>query len=171
MLRGRLRCCARQTELQPEESCRPRRLLLSALAGAAISALIAFAPASTAAIETVSASSVTEQARSLPKQQVKKGEVWLVFLLGAASLFGATVLLENNENFFPAISKANKALAETKKQQQERATDEQVIDMTAASGEFLSTEQIESIRMEAAVEAGLQEALGQQASQKVAQKQ
>ena len=64
---------------------------------------------------------MTSLARPLKAQTVNKGKVWLVFILGAAGLFGAAVLLENNERFFPAISRANKAMAATRKAQQARA--------------------------------------------------
>jgi hypothetical protein len=42
--------------------------------------------------------------------------VWVVFIGGAASLFILTVLVENNGAWFPAISRANQAMAKTKKQ-------------------------------------------------------
>ena len=64
---------------------------------------------------------MTSLARPLKAQTVNKGKVWLVFVLGAAGLFGAAVLLENNERFFPAISRANKAMAATRKAGQARA--------------------------------------------------
>ena len=48
-------------------------------------------------------------AKPLPKQGVKKGKVWAIFIGGAVSIFAATVLLENNERLFPAIKKANVA--------------------------------------------------------------
>lgn len=38
-------------------------------------------------------------------------------MVGAASLFGGTLLLEKNEKWFPAISKANKALEMASKMQ------------------------------------------------------
>ncbi|KAJ9510138.1 hypothetical protein QJQ45_015619 [Haematococcus lacustris] len=63
-----------------------------------------------AQLRTVSPSQITQYAKSLPKQQVDKGRVWTVVVGGAAILFGATVLAENNEAWFPAISRANKAV-------------------------------------------------------------
>ena len=48
-------------------------------------------------------------AKPLPKQGVKKGKVWAIFIGGAVSIFATTVLLENNERLFPAIKKANVA--------------------------------------------------------------
>ena len=52
------------------------------------------------------------QAKAQPfqKVEVNKGRVWLLFVLGASSLFGVTVLVENNPAWFPAISRANKAM-------------------------------------------------------------
>jgi hypothetical protein len=43
-------------------------------------------------------------------------QVWVVFIGGAASLFIATVLVENNGAWFPAIARANQFLANSKKQ-------------------------------------------------------
>jgi hypothetical protein len=40
----------------------------------------------------------------------------VVFIGSAASLFLLTILAENNASWFPAISRANKAMAKTKKQ-------------------------------------------------------
>jgi hypothetical protein len=45
-----------------------------------------------------------------------------VFIGGAASLFIATVLVENNAAWFPAISRANKFIANSKKQEQQVST-------------------------------------------------
>eukprot|EP00775_Hariotina_reticulata_P012243 gene12243-12380_t len=53
-------------------------------------------------------------ARALPKQQIDKGKVWVVFIGSAASLFIMTVLAENNSSWFPAIAKANAAMAAAK---------------------------------------------------------
>lgn len=49
-------------------------------------------------------------ARPLKQQPVNKGRIWLLMVLGGTALFGSTVLLENNEKWFPAIFKANRAL-------------------------------------------------------------
>ncbi|GFH09311.1 uncharacterized protein HaLaN_04421, partial [Haematococcus lacustris] len=69
---------------------------------------------------TVSPSQITQYAKSLPKQQVDKGRVWTVVVGGAAILFGATVLAENNEAWFPAISRANKAVKMSREAQKAR---------------------------------------------------
>lgn len=68
--------------------------------------------------QTVPPATVSSLARALPQQKVDKGRIWLVFILGAAGLFGGTVLLENNDRFFPAISKANKAMATARAKQE-----------------------------------------------------
>lgn len=73
---------------------------------------------SVARMQTVAPASVTSLARALPQQKVDKGKVWLIVVAGAVSLFGAAILLENNETFFPAIAKANKAMAQARKAQQ-----------------------------------------------------
>lgn len=65
-------------------------------------------------MQTVSAASVTTVAKPLKEQKVDKEKVWLIFILGAAGLFGGTLLLENNERFFPAIYKANLAMSQAK---------------------------------------------------------
>ena len=54
-------------------------------------------------------------AKPLKEQKVDKEKVWLIFILGAAGLFGVTLLLENNERFFPAIYRANQAMSQAKK--------------------------------------------------------
>jgi hypothetical protein len=56
----------------------------------------------------------TSFARTLPKQAVNKGKIWIIFLLGATGLFGAALAIEKNSTFFPAIAKANQAMAATK---------------------------------------------------------
>jgi hypothetical protein len=37
--------------------------------------------------------------------------VWVLFIGGAIVLFTGTLAIENNDNFFPAIARANKAMA------------------------------------------------------------
>lgn len=66
-------------------------------------------------VQTVSAASATTMAKPLKEQKVDKEKVWLIFILGAAGLFGGTLLLENNERFFPAIYRANLAMSQAKK--------------------------------------------------------
>ena len=66
-------------------------------------------------LQTVTAASATAIAKPLKEQKVDKEKVWLIFILGAAGLFGVTLLLENNERFFPAIYRANQAMSQAKK--------------------------------------------------------
>ncbi len=66
-------------------------------------------------VQTVSVASATSMAKPLKEQKVDKEKVWLIFILGAAGLFGGTLLLENNERFFPAIHRANLAISQAKK--------------------------------------------------------
>ena len=51
---------------------------------------------------------------------MNKGRIWLLFVLGASSLFGVTVVVENNGSWFPAISRANKAMKVSMKAIEER---------------------------------------------------
>ena len=60
-------------------------------------------------------SSLEQAAKPLvAAQSVGKGKIWLLICGGAAGLFAATVLLENNKTFFPAISRANQAMAKAR---------------------------------------------------------
>ena len=68
--------------------------------------------------QTVPPATVSSLARALPQQKVEKGKVWLIVVAGAVTLFGAAILLENNEMLFPAIAKANKAMSQARKAQQ-----------------------------------------------------
>ncbi|KAL6765848.1 hypothetical protein V8C86DRAFT_2450434 [Haematococcus lacustris] len=102
-----------------------RHLGSRAAASIAATALLLAAPpfsmaAQESVIQTVSPSQITQYAKSLPKQQVDKGRVWTVVVGGAAILFGATVLAENNEAWFPAISRANKAVKMSREAQKAR---------------------------------------------------
>jgi len=69
-------------------------------------------------LQTVTVADAVASARPLAAQPVRKGKVWLLLAGGAAALFGGTILLENNEQFFPAIARANKAIARSREQQQ-----------------------------------------------------
>ncbi|EFJ45322.1 hypothetical protein VOLCADRAFT_106049 [Volvox carteri f. nagariensis] len=59
---------------------------------------------------------VTQMARPLPKQTVDKGKIWSIFIGGAVVLFGITIVAENNETLFPAITRANRAFRMAAKQ-------------------------------------------------------
>lgn len=95
--------------------------LAGALAGFAATAALLLVQPAFADIQTVASDQIVASAKPLKlSQRVNKEKVWLVIILGASSLYGATVILENNEKFFPAISKANRAMrATTKKSGQE----------------------------------------------------
>lgn len=68
-----------------------QRLARSAAAVAAAGLLLAgTAPASLADITTVTAQQAIDQARPLPQQNVNKGRIWMLFVLGATALFGST---------------------------------------------------------------------------------
>ena len=69
-------------------------------------------------LQTVTAADAVASARPLAAQPVRKGKVWLLLAGGAAALFGGTIALENNEQLFPAIARANKAMARSREQQQ-----------------------------------------------------
>ena len=71
--------------------------------------------------QTVTAAEAIADARPLAAQPVRKDKVWLLLAGGAAALFGATIALENNEQLFPAISRANRAMARSREQQQVRS--------------------------------------------------
>ncbi|KAK9845963.1 hypothetical protein WJX81_007015 [Elliptochloris bilobata] len=124
-----------------------RQPLQGSLAATAAALLFSAQPAF-ADLPTVEPASVMSLAKPLKAQSVNKGKVWLVFVLGAAGLFSAAVLLENNERFFPAISRANKAMAATRKAMQAKEQQEEAIDAELAQEQGL----------QAAVEAGLAEA-------------
>ena len=72
------------------------------------------------AVQTVAPQDATSFARTLPKQRVNKGKVWLLFLAGATTLFGAALALEKSSALFPAIAKANQAIAATRETQKVR---------------------------------------------------
>lgn len=69
---------------------------------------------------TVTASQAIDAARPLKVEPVNKPKVWAVGLFSATLLFLFTIAAENNEAWFPAISKANKAMNISKKQAQVR---------------------------------------------------
>lgn len=53
---------------------------------------------------------LTQLAKPLQKQTFDKTRVWIGVVGGAAVLFVVTLVLENNEAWFPAIRRANKAM-------------------------------------------------------------
>lgn len=97
----------------PGATPKPVKLQSVAVAMAAATWL-AFGHPAIADIQTVPLNEATNMAKALQKKPVNKGRVWLLMVLGGAALFGTTVLLENNDRWFPAISKANKAMSASK---------------------------------------------------------
>lgn len=69
-------------------------------------------------MQTVTASEAMQTAKPLKEAAVNKGKVWLLLCGGAAGLFAATVIVENNEKLFPAIARANQAMQEYRGQQE-----------------------------------------------------
>lgn len=58
-----------------------------------------------------------QAAKPLRGGEVNKTKIWLLLCGGAAGLFAATVLVENNDKLFPAIARANQAMQEYRTQQ------------------------------------------------------
>eukprot|EP00887_Chlorella_sp_A99_P000808 scaffold5.g808.t1 len=115
-----------------------------------------------AELQTVTAREAEASARPLAPQPVNKGRIWLLFVLGGAALFGSTIVLENNETFFPAISRANKAMRATRQRaDQARAVEADEEAAAEAEAQRLATvheEREDDARLQSAVLAGLQEA-------------
>ena len=112
-----------------------------------------------AELTTVAANEVVTAAKPLQVQKVNKGRIWLLFVLGASSLFGATILLENNETWFPAISRANRAMAQSMKAakaKEERDMKELEENKTRLIN--VESERLEDARLEGAVMSGLEDA-------------
>lgn len=86
-------------------------------------------------------------AKPLKEQKVDKEKVWLIFILGAAGLFGTTLLLENNERFFPAIYKANLAMSQAKKAMKVSWTrNEQLLQLECVLSHKLPFQQCQAMR-------------------------
>jgi hypothetical protein len=91
------------------------------IAGTASALLTLTPPASRAAdlpgssLSTVSAADAVAAAKPLPKPaSINKGRVWTLFGLGAAGVFGGALAAERIEWAFPAIAKANRAVADAR---------------------------------------------------------
>jgi hypothetical protein len=82
-------------------------------------------PLPASAIETAAPSEVIAAAKSLPQQEVDKPKVWLLLAGGSAVLFGVTVFLEKQTQLFPAISKANQAMSQSRTARQGGANTDQ----------------------------------------------
>lgn len=98
---------------------------VTALAAAFLASAPLTPPKASAEIQTVSATQAVNMAAPLPKQapgRIDKGKIWLAFAGGAFALFGATyALTEANSAFFPAIARANEAMAASRVQEEREA--------------------------------------------------
>lgn len=124
-----------------------------------IAALLVINSPAQAELTTVPANEVVTAAKPLQVQKVNKGRIWLLFVLGASSLFGATILLENNESWFPAISRANRAMAQSMKAtkaKEERDMKELEENKTRLIN--VESERLEDAKLEEAVMSGLEDA-------------
>mmetsp|Transcript_26162 Transcript_26162/g.66010 ORF Transcript_26162/g.66010 Transcript_26162/m.66010 type:complete len:265 (-) Transcript_26162:132-926(-) len=91
-------------------------MVLGGIAAVASAALLAAPLPAAADIQYVPNDQITQQAKPLVlKQKVDKDKVWALFIGGAVVLFTTTIALENNTSLFPAIARANKAMAKVKK--------------------------------------------------------
>ena len=117
------------------------------------------------AIEYVPPEQMTSLAKPVKKQEVNKGKVWLLFVLGASTLFGVTIVVENNSAWFPAISRANKAMASAQaalaKKEEQGVNKKQIVDkneMMLEEREDDITSDEEEDRLQQAVLSGIAEA-------------
>ncbi|KAL3150292.1 hypothetical protein ABBQ32_000142 [Trebouxia sp. C0010 RCD-2024] len=113
---------------------------------ALLAALNVLSSPALADLQTVPASQATEFAKPIPKQKTDKGFVALLFAGGAASIFGAAVLLEKNSKLFPAIHKANQVMREAALRSKGQSLAEQAV---------TDLEQQDNTRLQRSVEAGL----------------
>jgi hypothetical protein len=77
------------------------------------------APTPLLLLQTVPLSQAIDAAKPLTKQTIDKGKVWQYFIGSAVTLFLGTIALENYEGWFPAISRANKAMMANKTNNQQ----------------------------------------------------
>lgn len=127
--------------------------------GIGIAALLLIGSPAEAELMTVPANEVVTTAKPLQAQKVNKGRIWLLFVLGASTLFGATILLENNEAWFPAISRANRAMAASMKAAKiKEEKDVKELDENNRRLSNVESERLEDARLEGAVMTGLEEA-------------
>jgi hypothetical protein len=85
-------------------------------------------------VQTISASEAVQSARPLKSTEtVNKGFVWVLFCGSASVLFAATLLVENRTPLFPAIARANRALA-TQRESASQAPPGGAVDTAGASG-------------------------------------
>lgn len=102
-------------------------------------------------------------------QPNNKGKIWLIMVGAASGLFAATVLVENNTNFFPAIKRANTAMA-AQRQTSTAAADEAASAETVTSGSDDAKSTFEEAEMQARSEEAVLKGL-QAARDRVSQKE
>eukprot|EP00210_Caulerpa_lentillifera_P007196 g6886.t1 len=100
-------------------------------------------------IQTVSPSEVSSMGAPLKVEKVEKKKVWLVFIIGAISLFGFTNLIENNSSWFPAVTRANQAMSSRRKQQYQKIQEERSVEsveegLEDARQQSLSSEELDN---------------------------
>jgi len=136
MSRARCRPClatCRQGANKEQSALCRHQPMLGLVAATAVALTCMLSPPAWAEIQTVAPSEATSFARTLPKQTVNKGKIWVIFLLGATGLFGAALAIERNSKLFPAIARANQALAATKAAQKRKEADDKAVKDTWAS--------------------------------------
>eukprot|EP00879_Flechtneria_rotunda_P005909 GHRR01006215.1.p1 GENE.GHRR01006215.1~~GHRR01006215.1.p1 ORF type:complete len:372 (+),score=206.07 GHRR01006215.1:184-1299(+) len=104
---------------------------VAATTAVSIAAMANPLPAMAELVQTVPVSQVTQMAKPLPKQKISKGKVWTAFIGGAASLFLVTVAAENNKSWFPAIGRANDAMAKARNRPPQDEQESSDIETTA----------------------------------------
>lgn len=95
------------------------------------------------------------------QKAVDKTKVWIVLCGGAAGLFALTILAENTKAVFPAISRANEALAAQRSKRSEPAPDPAAPPSQPVQGSWIEDDASEKQppdSAEQAVLAGLQAA-------------
>eukprot|EP00892_Ulva_mutabilis_P003901 jgi/Ulvmu1/1883/UM012_0040.1 len=111
-------------------------------------------------LQTATMSDLQKASQPLAPQPVDKTKIWIVLCGGAAGLFALTVLAENNKQIFPAISRANDALA-AQRAQRSQATSDPVPPQEPSQGSWIDADpaaQEPPSSSEQAVLAGLQAA-------------
>jgi hypothetical protein len=84
-------------------------------------------------MQTLSPSEAMQRAKPLTQQRpVNKGKVWLLLCGGAAGLFAATLLVENWAGLFPAVARANQAMAAQKGASEEKLQEQDSVSTEVA---------------------------------------
>jgi len=112
-----------------------------------LSGILILTPPCLAQVKTVPADEVSALAKPLQPEKVEKKRVWLVFVAGAATLFVFINVIENNPSWFPAVSRANRAMTLRRKERFKQAEVNEIEEAEA-----------EAVRLTKSVEEGLAEA-------------